>query len=127
MPGQSPRRAKKGAKDECVGKNPTDRGKQGVKKSLLVDAEGGPLAIAISGANTPDAQLLAVTLDAIVVERPQPSQQARQHQCLDKAYDNAASVEAAIQRGYIPPMRRLGEEKRDAQGQKRYPARRWVV
>jgi putative transposase len=28
-----------------VGKNPTDRGKNGTKKSFLVDQEGGPLAV----------------------------------------------------------------------------------
>ena len=28
---------------------------------------------------------------------------------------------------YIPHIRRIGEEKRDEQGEKRYPARRWVV
>ena len=29
--------------------------------------------------------------------------------------------------GYIPHIRRIGEEKLDGQGRKRYPARRWVV
>jgi len=127
MPGQSPRRPKKGAQDECVGKNPTDRGKQGVKKSLLVEAAGGPLAVAISGANTPDAQLLAVTLDAVVVERPQPSQQEPQNLSLDKAYDNLTVQAVVCERGYTPHIRRIGQEKRDAEGQKTHPARRFVV
>ncbi len=30
-------------------------------------------------------------------------------------------------RGYIPHIRRIGEEKLDDAGVKRYPARRWVV
>jgi putative transposase len=127
MPRKSPRRPKKGAQDACVGKNPTDRGKQGVKKSLLVEAEGGPLAVAISGANTHDSQLLAVTLDAIVVERPQPSEQAPQNLSLDKAYDNQAVEEILSKRGYTPHIRRIGEEKRDEKGEKTHPARRWVV
>jgi putative transposase len=110
-----------------VGKNPTDRGKQGVKKSLLVEADGGPLAIAISAANVNDAQLLAITLDAIVVERPQPSQDAPQNLCLDKAYDNPTGETAALEAGYLPHIRRIGEEKLDAQGEKTHPARRWVV
>ena len=29
--------------------------------------------------------------------------------------------------GYIPHIRPIGEEKKDAEGKKRYPARRWVV
>jgi putative transposase len=28
---------------------------------------------------------------------------------------------------YIPHIRRIGEEKKDDAGEKRYPARRWVV
>lgn len=71
--------------------------------------------------------LLAATLDAVVVERPQPSEQAPQHLCLDKAYDNATGYAACEQAGYIPHTRRIGEEKWDANGQKSYPARRWVV
>ena len=42
---------------ECVGRNPTDRGK-GRKRSLLVDARGLPLSIAVSGANLHDSKLL---------------------------------------------------------------------
>ena len=29
--------------------------------------------------------------------------------------------------GYTPHIRRIGEEKKDAYAEKRYPARRWVV
>ena len=132
MPGQSPRRSrkrpgKKGGQDECVGANPCDRGKSGVKKSLLVEGNGWPLAACISGANTPDAKLLALTLDAIVVERPQPTAEKPQHLCLDKGYDNPTGEAACAQFGYTPHIRRIGEEKLDAAGQKKHPARRWVV
>jgi putative transposase len=43
-----------------------------VKRSLLVEADGGPLAVVVAGANVRDDKLLAATLDAIVVERPKP-------------------------------------------------------
>ena len=56
-----------------IGPNPTDRGKNGVKRSLLVEAAGGPLAMVIAGANIPDFKLLEATLEAIVIERPEPS------------------------------------------------------
>ena len=42
-----------------VGPNPTDRGKAGVKRSLLVAGAGGPLSIVVAGANVHDAKLLA--------------------------------------------------------------------
>ncbi len=38
---------------DLIGRNPTDRGKRGVKRSLLVEAAGGPLAVVIAGANVP--------------------------------------------------------------------------
>ena len=111
-----------------IGPNPTDRGKNGVKRSLLVEAGGGPLSVIVAGANVPDFKLLEATLDAIVVERPQSSEESPQHLCLDKGYDKGAVVEEAVEsRGYAPHIRRVGEEKKDCAGEKRYPARRWVV
>ena len=112
---------------DLIGRNPTDRGKAGSKRSILVDAEGGPLSIVVAGANVHDAKLLEATLDAIVTERPQPTEEEPQHLCLDKGYDNPSGREAAMSHGYQPHIRRIGEEKLDASGKKRHPARRWVV
>jgi putative transposase len=113
---------------DLVGANPTDRGKNGVKRSLLVEADGGPLAVVIAGANVPDFKLLEATLDAVVIERPRPSQSAPQHLCLDKGYDKGPALEEAVEsRDYTSHIRRIGEEKLHEVGEKRYPARRWVV
>lgn len=112
---------------DLVGANPTDRGKSGVKRSLLVEGDGGPLAVVVAGANVHDTKLLSATLDAIVVERPQASDARSEHLCLDKGYDNPTGRQAVADHGYTAHIRRIGEEKRDEQGEKRYPARRWVV
>ncbi len=112
---------------DSVGRNPTDRGKNGVKRSLLVEEGGGPLSVIVAGANRHDTKLLGATLDAIVVERPAPTEEKPQHLCLDKGYDNPTGHEAAQAHGYTPHIRRIGEEKKDEQGEKRYPARRWDV
>ncbi len=112
---------------DLAGPNPTDRAKNGVKRSLLVEANGGPLSVVIAGANVPDFKLLEATLEAVVVERPTPTEQAPQHLCLDKGYDKAPAREIVQQRSYIPHIRKIGEEKLDEAGAKRYPARRWVV
>jgi putative transposase len=93
----------------------------------LVEAEGGPLSVVVSGANVRDDKLLAATLDAVAVERPEPTEEAPQHLCLDKGYDNRPSKELVEGRSYVPHIRRIGEEKLDETGEKRYPARRWVV
>jgi putative transposase len=108
-----------------VGPNPTDRGKPGVKQSLLVEADGGPLAITIAGANVPDAQLLEATIDAIVLERPEPEPDFEQHLCLDKGFDNPAGWGACIDRDYVPHITPIRDERPPRP--KQYKARRWVV
>lgn len=95
---------------------------------MLVEANGGPLAMVIAGANVHDTKLLAATLAAIVVARPQPTPEQPQHLCLGKAYDNLSGEEAVAVHGYVPHIRRIGEERVDpATGEKRFAARRWVV
>lgn len=81
----------------------------------------------IAGANVPDAQLLKATIAAVVVERPEPPPEQPQHLCLDKGYDGAPAEAVVTGAGYVPHIRRIGEEKKDGAGQKTHPARRWVV
>ena len=90
----------------------------GVKASLLVAGDGYRLAACIAGANINDHLLLAATLDAIVVERPKPTEAAPQHLCLDKGYDNQPTRDLVEERGYIEHIKRIGEEKRDDYGEK---------
>lgn len=112
---------------DFVGPNPTDRAKNGVKRSLLVEADGGPLAVVVAPANVHDTELPEAILEAIVVERPQPTENSPQNLCLDKACDNPAGRQAVMEHNYEPHIRRIGEEKLDSQGRKKHPARRWVV
>ena len=71
--------------------------------------------------------MLRATLEAIVVERPAPTKATPQHLCLDKGYDNAPAEAVVTGAGYVPHIRRIGEEKLDDQHEKTCPARRWVV
>jgi len=110
-----------------IGPNPSDRAKNGTKKSLLTDAQGGPLSIVIAPANLNDHLLLEATIESIVLERPKPSAAAPQNLCLDKGYDNEPSDKVVKKYGYQNHTRRIGEEKLDQQGRKKHPARRYVV
>lgn len=94
---------------------------------MLVEADGGPLSVVVAGANVHDTKLLESTLEGIVVERPEPTEETPQNLCLDKAYDNPTGHKVVAKFGYRPHIRRIGEEKLDLSGEKRYPARRWVV
>ncbi len=107
----------------AIGLNPTDRGKAGSKKSILVDAAGGPLSVAVAGANVHDTKLLRPTLESIVVARPEGTRNL----CLDKGYDNPTGHGTVAAFQYCPHIRRIGEEKLDRWGEKTFPARRWVV
>ncbi len=110
-----------------MGPNPTDRGKKGVQRRVLTEADGGPLAVVIAGAHVHDTKLLAQTIEAIVVERPEPTAEHPQNMCLDKGYDNPTGRQAVEEHPYQPHIRRIGEEKLDPKKRKRHPARRWVV
>lgn len=48
-----------------VGPNPTDRGKKGSTIHLLLDAQGLPLGVTVSGANVHDNQRFEQTLDIV--------------------------------------------------------------
>jgi putative transposase len=93
---------------------------------VIVEADGGPLGVVVAGANVHDTKLLQQTIEAIVVDRPKPTDKVPQHLCLDKGYDNPTGHLAAAQAHYVPHIRRIGEEKLDERGRKRRPARRWV-
>src|SRR5512136_1428849 len=55
LTGRRPRRRWAGKK---TGKNPTDRGKLGVKRSVLTDGRGMPIGLAVAGANVHDQRLV---------------------------------------------------------------------
>ena len=110
-----------------TGANPTDRGKQGVKRSLLTEAAGIPLALAIEGANRHDMKLVKPTLEAIMVERPEPTAAKPQGLCLDKGYDfdEVRSIVEAF--GFTAHIRARGEEARAIKEEAGFKSRRWVV
>ena len=94
-----------------IGPNPTDRAKNGSKKSILTDRQGGPLSIVVAGANVHDTKLLEKTIESIIVQRPIPTIEKPQNLCLDKGYDNPTGKAAVEKHGYSGHIRRIGEEK----------------
>lgn len=111
----------------ATGANPTDRGKRGVKRSLLTDGAGIPLAIVIDGANCHDVKLLCATLDGIIIARPEPTEEQPQHLCLDAGYAGAPARQEVESHHYQPHIRSRGQEKEGKIFVPGYRARRWVV
>jgi putative transposase len=85
-----------------------------------------PLAIAVDGANVPDLKLVAETLDAIPIERPEPTSEEPQHLCLDKGYAGEPVDQQVHQRGYIPHVPRKANQPEKPK-RRRTKSRRWKV
>jgi putative transposase len=103
-----------------------------VKKSVLVDRDGGPLAVVVAAANVPDYQLLARTLDAVVPPRPAPVSDAPQELYADRGSDHPACDTAAASRGYEVRIARTGGgwmrvDAPPPPPQPQYRRRRWIV
>jgi putative transposase len=110
-----------------TGPNPTDRGKDGVKRSLLTEGHGIPVALAIDGANRHDMKLVRATIESIVVERPEPSEERPQGMCLHKGYDYDEVREVLAEFGFTAHIRPRGEEAKELAREGGKRARRWVV
>ena len=110
-----------------TGGNPTDRGKKGAKRSLLVEATGVPVGLAAAGANRNDMKLVSETLESIPVERPEPTHDAPQGLCLDAGYDSDEVRAIAEEFGFTAHIRSKGEEAQAIKHRIGYKARRWVV
>ncbi len=109
---------------EATGRNPTDRGKPGTKRHVVVDAQGIPLAIRLSAANVNDVTLFEMMVAAIEpIKRPlgRPRKRpAKWH--ADKAYDAQRCRDYLRRRGIACRIARKGIESSERLG--RY---RWVV
>jgi hypothetical protein len=92
---------------EAAGRSPVDRGKQGLKRSLVTDAAGIPLHVVSAGANRHDAPLLGPTLAGLDKLDGLPDD-VTVH--LDRGYDgrptrallDASGLDGAIARKGVP-------------------------
>jgi putative transposase len=110
-----------------VGKNPTDRGNSGTKRSILTDGEGVPIGLAVDGANRHDFKMARATIERIAVERPDPTPDSPQGMCLDKGYDYDEVRELLTEFGFTAHIRARGEEAQALKQASGFTARRWVV
>ncbi len=103
---------------ERAGKSPVDRGKQGTKRSTVVDTSGIPLGAIAAPANRRDSPLLDETLDTLEVLGPLPERMSV-HQ--DRGYDSNATRQRLYDRGLEPA---ISEKGKPAPLQ---ATKRWVV
>lgn len=93
---------------------------------MLVDANGLPLSVSVSGANTHDMRLTRETLKKIQAKRPDPKE-VEQHLCLDKGYDYQEVRRVVKCFRDVPHIKARGEERQEKKSGSDVKARRWVV
>lgn len=89
-----------------------------------MDGRGVPLSLVVTGANRHDASQLELVLDEIIIDRPR---EIEQNLCADKAYDGQPALQVIVSKGYIPHVKRRGEEIQEKRNNPNWKARRWVV
>lgn len=101
------------------GKNPTDRGKQGIKQIILVDRKGAPIAVGVGPANAHDSTLFIPTLKSF------PAEEKVQIITADAAFDSkklrnfCASKNIALIAATNP--------RKSKKKHKTRPLHRWIV
>ena len=98
---------------EAAGRSPVDRGKQGLKRSVVTDGSGIPLHVVAAGANRHDAPLLESTLAGLAKLDGLPDD-VTVH--LDRGYDgrptrallDALGFDGAIARKGVPAPLQAG-------------------
>jgi transposase len=98
---------------EAAGRSPVDRGKQGLKRSVVTDGTGIPLHIVSAGANRHDSPLLGPTLAGLEQLDELPEEVTVS---LDRGYDGQPSravldtlgFQGAIARKGVPAPRQAG-------------------
>lgn len=103
---------------QTAGPSPVDRRKQGLKRSVAVEAGGIPLAAVPAPANQRDDRLLAATLDAITTAVALPE---RPTVHLDAGYDYQPCRQVLIDREMVGQIATRGQPTPIQVG------RRWVI
>lgn len=86
-----------------------------------------PIGLAIEGANRHDMKLVRATIEHIVVDRPEPTEDVPQGMCLDKGYDYDEVREILDEFGFTAHIKARGDEANELKQEAGKRARRWVV
>ena len=94
---------------------------------MLTEGHGLPIGVAVDGANRHDMKLVERTLEAAMVQRPEPTAYEPQNMCLDKGYDYPEVRKLVAAWGYTGHIKSRGEERAEKRSIPGYRAGRWIV
>jgi putative transposase len=92
-----------------VALRPRIRANGGSKRSLLTEANGIPVGLAVAGANVNDFELLLETVENVPVVRPKPTRERPQN-LLDNGYDHQEPRELVAAFEFAAHIKARGEE-----------------
>ena len=98
-----------------------------MKRSLLTEGHGIPIGLSVEGANRHDIKMVRETIENLVVDRPEPTEEEPQGMCLDKGYDYQEVRDTVKEFGFTAHIRSRGEEAKALKNEAGFRARRWVV
>ncbi|MFJ9029681.1 IS5 family transposase [Streptomyces sp. NPDC102274] len=129
--GRNDRRRRLGAGEKggsLTGPNPVDRGKKGSRLHVLSEAQGLPLAVAVSGANLHDSQAFKPLILGIpaVRSRRGPRRRMPVKVRVDKAYYSAEHLRWLRSRNLIARIARPGIESVERLGRHRWKIERSI-
>jgi IS5 family transposase len=107
-----------------TGANPTDKGKAGTKRHVVVEGSGIPLCVISTAANVHDSMVFEELLDSIEpIKGPRGRPRKRPDKVhADKAYDDKKCAQALRKRGIKRRIARKGVESSEKLGR-----HRWIV
>jgi transposase len=113
----------------ATGHNPTDRSKQGTKRSLMTEGAGIPVGLAIAGANRHDMKLVEATLGSIpkIIDKKRRRDPGAHEMCMDKGYDFEEVRKLVAEFGSTAHIPVRGKSASTVEGKSRFKPRRWVV
>lgn len=112
-----------------MGPNPADRGKGGIKRHLITDRRGIPLAVRLTGANRHESTVFEELLDAIPPIKRSSGQRCRRPDKLhaDKTYDVPRCRRALSRRRIKVRIARKGIEPKERLVRHRWKVERTVA
>lgn len=112
---------------EATGPNPTDRGKLGTKRHILVEGHGLPIGLVVTGANRHDMTQVEAVLASMPIAPPLSTVEHPQHFCADKGYDYDSVRRLIASEGLTDHIKSRAEERAVREHNPDGRARRWVV
>ncbi len=86
-----------------------------------------PIGLAVDGANRHDMKLVRATIESLVAERPEVTEDAPQGMCLDKGYDYDDVRATLAEFRCTAHIKARGDEAKALKQEAGKRARRWVV